>query len=179
MTILRKVLQGASEILTASFREMSSAAFLDRLEITSERGKKFSLKVGVHLKNGQTCAPNQVFSEANQDLLALLFFLAIVEEAGRNGQSPCLILDDVLQSVDATIRVAVTEYLVERLKHWQLVITAHDRLWQSQLRSILLRKGHEFTEREIVRWSFEGGPFSLLDAAKTKLNSWTRFTGGM
>lgn len=162
MDTLRKVLGNASEVLTSSFTKISALDFIDKLQIAAPPGKEFSLRVIVHLKNGRTCSPMQVFSEANRDLLALLVFLAVLEEAARNNQTPCLILDDVLQSVDASVRVAVTEYLVQRLADWQLVITAHDRLWQAQLRSILQRHGHDFIEREIIRWTFDGGPVLSL-----------------
>lgn len=158
METLRAVLTNASDILTAAFHDISNVAFVDRLELTAQPGKQFSLKLQVHLKNGGICAANQVFSEANQDLLALLVFLSVIEQATHNGQAPCLVLDDVLQSVDAGVRVAVTEHMVRRLSGWQLVFTAHDRLWQAQLRSILQRAGHQFIEREIVRWSFDDGP---------------------
>jgi hypothetical protein len=158
METLRNVLRDASQSLTNAFHEISSVDFVERLELTTEADKEFSLRVVVHLKNGNSCAANQIFSEANQDLVALLVFLAVIEEAFKNGQAPCLVLDDVLQSVDASVRVAVTEHMVKRLKNWQLVITAHDRLWQSQLRSIFQRHGHPLLEYEIVRWGFDSGP---------------------
>lgn len=166
METLHRVLHDASDILTESFKTISPANFVDRFEIAQAPGKEFSLRVDVMLKNGRSGAPKQIFSEANQDLLALLMFLALVEEATRNGQSPCLVIDDVFQSVDATVRVAVMEYVITRFRNWQLVITAHDRLWFSQVRSILQRHGHPFVEREILRWTFEGGP--VLSGAGTE-----------
>jgi hypothetical protein len=166
MKTLRKVLANASTTLTTAFHSISSVDFVDRLELTTDPDKEFSLKVQVHLRNGSVCAANQVFSEANRDLLALLIFLSVIEEANHRSQAPCLILDDVLQSVDATVRVAVTEYLVKRFDKWQLVFTAHDRLWQAQLRSILQRAAHPFIEREIVRWSFEKGPVIVAAASE-------------
>lgn len=175
MQTLRNVLSGASENLTNAFSEISHVDFVERLELTSEAGKEFSLRVVVHLKNGGSCAANQIFSEANQDLVALLVFLSVIEEAFKNGQAPCLVLDDVLQSVDASVRVAVTEHMVKRLKNWQLVVTAHDRLWQSQLRSIFQRHGHPLLEYDITRWTFDSGPVLIgKDGGDT-----TRLTAAM
>ena len=159
MSTLRKVLSGASANLTSAFRGISPAAsFVERLEIDVSEGESFALRVRVHLANGTSCGPKQVFSEANQDLLALLVFLAVIEEAHVAGQAPVLVLDDVLQSIDQSVRVAVTEHLVTRLASWQFIITTHDRLWHAQLKSILQGARHPFTEREIVRWTFDEGP---------------------
>lgn len=84
--------------------------------------------------------------------------MAVAQESAARGQAKILILDDVLQSVDATIRVAFMDYLLRTFADWQLVLTAHDRLWQAQLRQLLQRYGHHFVDREIVDWSFENGP---------------------
>lgn len=69
-----------------------------------------------------------------------------------------LILDDVFQSVDATVRTAAVEYLLSEFSDWQLIFTVHDRLWFEQLRNSLRRHNHPFVEHELRRWTFEGGP---------------------
>jgi len=88
-------------------------------------------------------------------------FLAVTKESAERGQAKLVILDDVLQSVDATIRVSVMDYILREFSDWQLVVTAHDRLWQNQLRELCRRHNHLFSEREIVRWSFDSGPVIL------------------
>ena len=60
------------------------------------------------LKNNQTADPLGLFSEANLDLLAFLIFLAVAKEAAERGQARLLVLDDVLQSVDAVFRARVS-----------------------------------------------------------------------
>jgi hypothetical protein len=78
--------------------------------------------------------------------------------SGASRQARILILDDVMQSVDSTIRLQLLDYLLVRFSGWQLFRTVHDRLWREQLTQLMRRRGHVFVEREIRRWSFEAGP---------------------
>jgi hypothetical protein len=151
-------LAGMAPRLTDAFRDASGLPFIERVDLDFGGIGALVLDVTLVLKNGRTCAPRQILSEANQDLLALLFFVALAEESAVRGQARLLVFDDVLQSVDATIRVSATDQLLRRLHEWQLVFTTHDRLWYSQLRSLLLRHGHPFVERQLARWTFEDGP---------------------
>jgi hypothetical protein len=112
----------------------------------------------VNLKNGAISAPERVFSEANLDLLALLIFLAFAKESAKRGQAKFIILDDVLQSVDASIRVLVADYILREFSDWQMIYTVHDRLWLEQLRELFRLRGISFCEAEIIRWQFDVGP---------------------
>ncbi len=151
-----------SRTITDSFREVSTAgAHVQRIEVHPGRITPSSLEVVVQLQNGQDVDPRNLFSEANLDLLALLILLAVAKESAERGQAKLLVLDDVLQSVDATFRVRAAEYILAEFSDWQLIYTVHDRLWQEQLRMLLRRFGMSFVDREIVRWSFESGPTVL------------------
>ena len=153
------------ESITASFLEMSTAsAYVQGIEVHSGRITPSSLEVVARLKNNQTADPVGLFSEANLDLLAFLIFLAVAKEAAERGQARLLVLDDVLQSVDAVFRARVSEYIVEEFHDWQLIFTVHDRLWREQLRDMLRRRGMSFVDREIIRWSVETGPV-IIDAS--------------
>lgn len=151
-------LSRVSEKLTASFLEISPLQFLDRIEIKYDNQSVLALSLTLFLKNNRSCSPNQLLSEANLDLLALLFFLAFIQESAERGQSKFLILDDVLQSVDATIRVSFISYLLKNFHDWQYIITAHDRLWHRQLIELMNSHGHQHFNISIVGWSFEQGP---------------------
>ena len=59
-------------------------------------------------------------------------------------------LDDALQSVDATVRRGVMSYVLDEFKDWQIVITGHDRAWQEQLRELFIRKNRVFVERRVA-----------------------------
>lgn len=153
------VLGNSNEPVTEAFCSISpNRSFVEKIEFVYGKVTEVSLSLNVHLVNGRILSPQQVFSEANLDLLAMLIFLAVAKESAKRGQAKFLILDDVLQSVDASIRLAVTEYIVKEFDDWQLVFTLHERLWQEQLRNILRRYNHQFVEHDIVRWSFKDGP---------------------
>jgi hypothetical protein len=53
-----------------------------------------------------------IFSEGYQDLLTMLFFLVTARVTAAHGRVQVLILDDVLQSVDAHIRVALMQFIL-------------------------------------------------------------------
>lgn len=163
MADLSAFLRGASERLSEWFMEISAArSFIYGIEFSVGEKSQMSLSVNVHLTNGSCCSPHHVLSEANLDLLALLLFLAIAKEASARGQARVLVLDDVLQSVDSTFRVAFAEFIIREFSDWQLFVTCHDRLWFNQLREVLRRAGHPFIEKSLGRWRFESGP-SVLD----------------
>lgn len=148
----------ASQFLTESFLATSpSAVFIDAVELITEADSN-SLSVALRLKNGQRVDPEDILSEANLDLLALLLYVAIVEASAAYGQFKLLVLDDVFQSVDTVVRHRATQYLIGRLKDWQLVITTHDRLWFTLLGETLRQANVPFVPREIVRWTFDQGP---------------------
>ena len=157
-SILQSILSDAGERLTQAFKKISPSNFIDKFSLVFNDISDMSLTIVVLLKNGKKTSPQHLFSEANLDLLALLLFISVLQEAARHGQEKVLVMDDVFQSVDSGIRVAVVDYILNELNDWQLVFTLHDRLWKNQLREILRKNGHQFVEKEIRRWSFEDGP---------------------
>lgn len=144
--------------LTESFTSISPLSFIKSIELVYEERNVLALKIKIYLKNGRVCSPQEILSEANLDLLALLFYIAFMQESAERGQSKLLVLDDVLQSVDSTIRVSFISYLLENFKDWQLIVTAHDRLWHRQLTDLMNSQGHTYFNIEILNWTFESGP---------------------
>ncbi|MEB3371548.1 hypothetical protein [Saccharopolyspora mangrovi] len=67
-------------------------------------------------------------------------------------------MDDVLQSVDATVRHAFMTYVLDAFDDWQLIVTVHDRLWCDQLRELFGAHGHAVLGTEIRDWEFDTGP---------------------
>ena len=155
---LNDFLGKVSDRLTLSFLQISPLKFLEKIEIKYSYDNVLALIVSLKLKNNTSCSPNELLSEANLDLLALLFFLAFVQESATRGQSKLLILDDVLQSIDSTIRVNFISFLLKNFSDWQFIITAHDKLWQRQLNELLNVYGHQYVNLSIVDWAFEDGP---------------------
>lgn len=143
--------------LTASFLRITRAPHVASIRVLVGVSGPLSLDVVVRFTNGKSGFPQQVFSEGYKDLIALLFFLTVTKQAAEHGQARVLVLDDVLQSVDASVRVDVMDFVLDEFKDWQLIITGHDRGWHEQLRSLFQHKGIPVLDRRITRWSFDGG----------------------
>lgn len=144
--------------LTDALVAVTGFDFVERVEVSVGSSGAISLNMLVHLKNGKAVAPERLFSEGVQDLLAILFFVEVAKAAAERGQAKVLVLDDVIQSVDATIRRRLLQQLVSDLKSWQLIITCHDRLWRDHVREALGKAGMRHREIAIRAWDFSGGP---------------------
>lgn len=148
----------ASYYLNSAFKEISNANYVDDIKLSIGRISAASLNIEVKLQNGKTVSPQSIFSEANFDLMILLLYLSIIRVGIDHGQEKIIILDDVLQSVDSSIRALFVNYILRELKDWQIIITCHDRLWLNQLRHLFQRVGHKYKEFHINSWSFATGP---------------------
>lgn len=148
----------ASKYLTSAFKNISNVNYVDDIQLAVGDLSMTSLNINVKLVNGKIVSPNQIFSEANYDLMILLLYISLIRVGISKGQEKILILDDVLQSVDANIRANFIVYILNELKDWQLFITCHDRLWLNQLKIMFHNASHSFKEYHISNWSFSSGP---------------------
>ena len=156
---LNDFLAGAATNLSRWFGELSTASrFVEGIELVRGELTDVSLQIGLLLRYGQRCTAHQALSEANLDLIALLLFVSIAQQAATLGQEKLLILDDVLQSVDSVIRMSFSELLMKEFCDWQLTFTVHDRMWHNQLRELFRRYNKPFVERQLTRWTFDAGP---------------------
>jgi len=155
---MHDILGDVSDWLTHAFLAVTGARHVTRLDALYGAASDMSIELFAVMSNGARKTPQQVFSEGYQDLVALLYFLAVLRAAGERGQARVLILDDVLQSVDAGIRVALMDLVVREFGDWQLLVTVHDRLWRTQLRDVFQRAGHPIAEVDIRGWDFDRGP---------------------
>ncbi|MGW9304484.1 AAA family ATPase [Streptomyces cyaneofuscatus] len=156
--LLKSALQDVGGEVTSAFRRICHEHPVERIDIVLGESGPLSLDLVVKLDGGRNCFPQQLFSEAYRDLLALLFFVAVARRSAERGQAKVLILDDVLQSVDSTVRQAFVEHLLEELSEWQLIFTVHDRFWLERLRSLFNSAQHIFVEHQIRRWHPVTGP---------------------
>ncbi|MFF7471088.1 AAA family ATPase [Streptomyces sp. NPDC008092] len=156
--LLKVALQGVADEITQAFKEICREHPVERIDILFGRSGPLSLDIRVGLSDGRSCFPQQIFSEAYRDLLALLFFTSVAKKAAEHGQARILILDDVLQSVDAGVRQDFVNHLLGNLHDWQLIFTVHDRLWMERLRSLFNAHGHRFVEHQIRSWDSVEGP---------------------
>ena len=154
--------------LTEALVAVTGYSFIDQVNVGVGTAGGISLTMEVKLKTGARVPPERLFSEGVQDLLAILFFIEVAKAAAARGQAKVLVLDDVIQSVDATVRRRLLHHITTDLRSWQLVITCHDRLWRDHVKEALKKAGILHGEVAIRSWSFEGGPLvssSQSDAA--------------
>ena len=160
--VLNERYDDAAKYLSTAFNEISNADYVDSIGIAVANTSAISFEIIVTLNNGWDVPPERIFSEANYDLMILLLYVSMIRVGAEKGQAKVLVLDDVLQSVDAAIRTRFMSYILREFSDWQLFITCHDRAWLNQLRHLFNNpeKGgrHQFKEFDIVKWSFEGGP---------------------
>lgn len=156
--LLGQSLEGIGTWITGAFRAITKAQHVARIEVVFGRSGPVALDVVVELSGGRHCFPQQIFSEGYRDLLAALFFMAVAKRAAEFGQAKVLMLDDVFQSVDSTVRGTAVEFLIREFRDWQLIFTVHDRLWFEQLRSKLRGGSMPFVEHELRSWDFANGP---------------------
>jgi hypothetical protein len=153
------ILTSASEWVTNTFLKIiPNNQHIRNIELKIGDINEVSLNVEVTLSNDAVVDPTYSFSEANRDLLALLIYISIHRRAIAEGQEKLLILDDVFQSVDSTIRYDLVNTLLTEFIDWQLIITVHDRLWLEQLKTLFQHKNKHFQHVDIIRWSSEAGP---------------------
>ena len=156
---LRKRLREISTNVTNDFFELSSRTdHIEQIFLDIGVQSEISLLITVKLKNGLSLNPQYVFSEANQDLLALLIYLEFTYDSSQFGQSKVLVLDDVFQSIDASFRYRIMVFILEKFMGWQIIMTTHDRLWKEQLQQLFQRKGHVLLLSEMKQWSLAEGP---------------------
>lgn len=162
-----EILKKASKYLTHAFNQISTIDYIEKFNLMFGNDTAVSLDIIIKLKNGLITTPSGIFSEANYDLMILLLYISVIRVGVENGQEKVLVLDDVLQSVDTQIRNKFITYILKELHDWQIIITAHDRLWLNQLRFLFANCNHKYMELQINNWSFEYGP--TIHANRTKL----------
>lgn len=161
-----KFLEEASAYLSDAFKEISTTNYVEDITLTVGDWTNASLDIELRLKNGKHVTPINIFSEANYDLLILLLYVSIIRVGAQRGQSKVIILDDVLQSVDSTIRSNFIDYLLRNFADWQIIITTHDRLWLNQLCFLFHHRGHEFKQLEVRNWNFDNGPMVMESSTR-------------
>jgi len=105
--------------------------------------------------------PRGHYSEGHIDSLGLCIFLAIRRfQYNQNPDLSLLVLDDVLQSMDAGHRRKTAEMIFKKFKDHQIVITTHDNLWFDYLKQASHRhmKNRKLRYYRISDWQIDTGP---------------------
>lgn len=159
---LEKILRAVGPRVAADFVAITSLPItaLD-IKVDGESG----LNLRVRFNDGAARAPQDVLSEAQLDLLALLVLIEVHIECASLGQRKIIVLDDVFQSVDRELRARAVDHLAIRLSGWQIVVTVHDRLWSEIVRRSLVSAGHKVAQGELRTTSFGASPVFVQSRA--------------
>lgn len=137
-----------------------------RLWPTKERGIEFEF--GFH--GERVSPPARLLSESHLNTLGACLFLASARHFNRH--THFLILDDIINSVDAGHRSPLARLLRDEFGDFQLVLMTHDRMWFD----ILRRTAPNWLTLEISEWSYAEGlrfkhrPGDLEDEARRQLD---------
>lgn len=158
---LKEDLAKCEGYLLPAFKAISRFKNVSDIKLSVSEFSITSLEIQITLDNGIVVKPHEIFSEANFDLLILILYMSLIKTASDKGQSNVLILDDVLQSVDSSIREKFILYYLrsKEFKGWQFIITCHDKLWLKELEEKMQDAG--ITQRKILKiehWSMSEGP---------------------
>lgn len=158
---LKEDLAKCEGYLLPAFKAISRFKNVSDIKLSVSEFSITSLEIEITLDNGIVVKPHEIFSEANFDLLVLILYMSLIKTASDKGQSNVLILDDVLQSVDSSIREKFMRYYFrsKEFKGWQFIITCHDKLWLRELEEIMQNAG--ITQRKVIsidRWTMNDGP---------------------
>lgn len=152
---LEQILRVVGPRVAADFVEITALP-VSALEIKVDGESGLNLRV--RFNGGAARAPQDVLSEAQLDLLALLVLLEVHIECASLGQRRVIVLDDVFQSVDRELRARAIDHIAVRLSGWQIVVTVHDRLWSEIVRRSLMSAGHFVAQGELRATSFGASP---------------------
>ncbi|MGY0500625.1 AAA family ATPase [Nocardia sp. FBN12] len=152
-----EVLTAASDRLNSAFHEIahfSTRKIISRIEL-SQVPDSGHVALSAILLNGRAVPAYSVLSEANLDLVSLLAIVALIRDGANRGQSRVLLLDDVFQSVDDSLRDRVAEFMFSELSDWQLIMTFHDRAWYERFSDIAKEYNFPHVRRRV--WTTADG----------------------
>lgn len=129
-----------------------------RLDFTDKRGITF--KLSFHKKDVDQ--PIKYLSDAHLNSLGLCFFLASVKHL--NQSTNFVILDDVVNSIDANHRRQLVEIIRDHFSDNQFLILTHDETWFGMLNEQL--RGMGWKPHEIISWQLES---VVIEPTKDKL----------
>ncbi|PZP53830.1 MAG: chromosome segregation protein SMC, partial [Micavibrio aeruginosavorus] len=99
--------------------------------------------------------PGAYHSEGHQDGMGLCLYLALMKHLMKGGFT-LAVLDDVLMSVDADHRRAVSEMLKTFFPTTQFILTTHDNVWLKHMKGVGLVVGKNAVH--FRKWDVDFGP---------------------
>jgi len=115
----------------------------------SYKGRGITFKLNFHKQ--EVDQPIKYLSDSHLNSLGLCFFLASVKHL--NKTTNLIILDDVVNSIDANHRRQLIEIIRDHFTDYQFLILTHDRTWFEMLNQQM--EGLGWKSYEIMSWQLE------------------------
>jgi len=126
----------------------------------SDIGRGITFKLSFH--GQEVDQPIKYLSDSHLNSLGLCFFLASVRHL--NKTTNLIILDDVVNSIDANHRRQLIEIIRDHFVDYQFLILTHDRTWFEML--IQQLEGLSWKSYEIMSWKLES---VIIEPTKDKI----------
>lgn len=150
---IENAIQGLGKLTSSYYGMLTSTPVYDDIAIKyiDERsgGIEFSLLFD---KRHRVTPPQRVMSESQLNSLGLALFLARMKDGETEWHT--FVLDDVVNSFDADHRLGLANLLAQEFSDWQIVMTSHDRYFQTVCRDRLPK----WRRVSIAAWTAQGGP---------------------
>jgi len=146
---LEQVLKAVSTDVNKYYLKLHPGEGFDKVRLwpTKTRGVEFEFT----FHGEKISPPGQLMSESHLNTLGACLFLASARHFNR--YTRFLILDDIINSVDAGHRTPLARLLRDEFEDFQLILLTHDRMWFD----ILRRTAPSWMTLEIGGWSYEEG----------------------
>ena len=127
--------------------------------------------------------PLSYWSEGHLDSLGLCIFMAFIKEFT---DSPLIVLDDIVTSVDNSHRKKIAELIITEFSKKQIFITTHDEFWFNELKKVqrFNKIENQFENLVIQSWDIESGPLigkytTLKEKIKDRLKKREKDVGNL
>ena len=166
--VLEEVLDAVSADVNKYYLKLHPGEGFDQIRLWPTRARGVEFEFTFH--GEKISPPGQLMSESHLNTLGICLFLSSARHFNR--YTRFLVLDDIINSVDAAHRTPLARLLRDEFSDFQLVLLTHDRMWFD----ILRRTAPRWMTREIGGWSYEDGlwfrdrPGDLEDEARQYLD---------
>jgi AAA15 family ATPase/GTPase len=117
--------------------------------------------------------PRALHSEGHQDSMGLCLFLALNKKICA-GKVQCVILDDVVMSIDSEHRRSICRLLINQFPDVQFLITTHNRTWARQLNTdgvVKIKNMYEFRAWNVDTGPLYGNKIASWDEIRNRLEA--------
>ena len=124
-----------------------------KLKTIGDEDNLDGLTIEFNFKDKIVSPPQALFSESHLNCFGISFFLASIDAFGKN--TKFIVFDDVISSFDSTHRKRFSELLLEKSKHFQIILLTHEFEWFKNFVKPLV-KGKGWLIKEIS-WNEDDG----------------------